>query len=234
MPTWYRAYAYCSIFRNGGNLPPLRALFRSRVPRYNISMETIEDIYARMFNEHDTIQAANPWGCNQYGHRKGHQGSSATDSKKSGSKSTSDEKQGPAKLPNGAFNIPGLKKPLAVPTSNPGEKNAPILKPKDMSDKDFREALDLDNPYRSNPSKEKTSSIDNEVDEFEKASLDKRRDMLDNWKKKAKSSGEAGEKELFDKIRIIGKKRGWNKQKLDSTLDGIKKELDGSFGLTFV
>lgn len=130
-------------------------------------METIEDIYNSMFNEHDTIQAANPWGCNQYGHRKGHQGgSSSSDSKKS--------------------------------TSDGGSKT------------------------------------EAEVDEFEKASLDKRRDMLDNWKKKAKSSGEAGEKELFDKIRIIGKKRGWNKQKLDSTLDGIKKELDGSFGLTFV
>lgn len=40
-------------------------------------METIEDIYARMFNEHENIQASNPWGCNQYGHRKGHGGSSS-------------------------------------------------------------------------------------------------------------------------------------------------------------
>ena len=107
-------------------------------------METLEEMYTGLLQEHDTIQASNPWGCNQYGHRKGHQGKADSVSEKSRDKSDSDEKQGPAKLPNGAFNIPGLKKPLAIPTPNPGEKNAPVLKPKDMSDEDFREALDLD------------------------------------------------------------------------------------------
>lgn len=119
--------------------------------------KTLEDMYTGLLQEHDTIQASNPWGCNQYGHRKGHQGNADSVSEKSRGKSDSDEKQGPAKLPNGAFNIPGLKKPLAVPTPNPGEKNAPVLKPKDMSDKDFREAQDLDNPYRSNLSKEEAN-----------------------------------------------------------------------------
>lgn len=39
------------------------------------TMKTIEDIYKEMFEEHDeNINAANPWGCNQYGHRKGHKG----------------------------------------------------------------------------------------------------------------------------------------------------------------
>lgn len=46
-------------------------------------METIEEIYASMLEEHELvlaarrqerIKAANPYGCNQYGHRKGHQG----------------------------------------------------------------------------------------------------------------------------------------------------------------
>lgn len=49
-------------------------------------METIEEIYAGMLEEHELvlaarrqerIKAANPYGCNQYGHRKGHGGSSS-------------------------------------------------------------------------------------------------------------------------------------------------------------
>lgn len=49
-------------------------------------METIEEIYAGMLEEHELvlaarrqehIKAANPYGCNQYGHRKGHGGGSS-------------------------------------------------------------------------------------------------------------------------------------------------------------
>ena len=40
-------------------------------------METLEEMYTGLLQEHDTIQASNPWGCNQYGHRKGHQSSSS-------------------------------------------------------------------------------------------------------------------------------------------------------------
>lgn len=36
-------------------------------------METLEDLYADMFHQHEeTLQAANPYGCNQYGHHNGH------------------------------------------------------------------------------------------------------------------------------------------------------------------
>lgn len=38
--------------------------------------KTLEDMYTGLLQEHDTIQASNPWGCNQYGHRGGHQGGS--------------------------------------------------------------------------------------------------------------------------------------------------------------
>lgn len=40
-------------------------------------METLEHLYAHAIDEYELIQAANPWGCNQYGHRKGHQGGSS-------------------------------------------------------------------------------------------------------------------------------------------------------------
>ena len=40
--------------------------------------KTLEDMYTGLLQEHDTIQASNPWGCNQYGHRKGHQGGSSS------------------------------------------------------------------------------------------------------------------------------------------------------------
>jgi hypothetical protein len=44
-------------------------------------METLENLYTNAFQQHDeAISAANPWGCNQYGHRKGH-GSSETPTK---------------------------------------------------------------------------------------------------------------------------------------------------------
>jgi hypothetical protein len=42
--------------------------------------KTLEDMYTGLLQEHDTIQASNPWGCNQYGHRKGHQGGSSPSS----------------------------------------------------------------------------------------------------------------------------------------------------------
>lgn len=73
-------------------------------------MKTIEDIYAEMFEEHENVMAArrqeriaaaNPYGCNQYGHRKGHGGSSRDGS----SKQSEPEKKGD--------NKPEEKKPQA-------------------------------------------------------------------------------------------------------------------------
>lgn len=62
----------------GINLPPFYALSLHILLSYNTTMETLEDIYASMFRQHEeTLLAANPYGCNQYGHRKGHQGSSS-------------------------------------------------------------------------------------------------------------------------------------------------------------
>lgn len=67
-------------------------------------MKTIEEIYADMFEEHEKIMASNPYGCNQYGHRKGHGGSSSEgSSKQSGPKKKGDNKpeQEPKKAPDG-------------------------------------------------------------------------------------------------------------------------------------
>lgn len=67
--------------------------------------KTIEDIYAGMFEEHEfvlaarrqeRIKAANPYGCNQYGHRKGHQGgesSKQSDTKKQETEKSSYKKE---------------------------------------------------------------------------------------------------------------------------------------------
>jgi hypothetical protein len=53
-------------------------------------METLEDLYTNAFQKHDeAITAANPYGCNQYGHRKGHQGGSSPSA--SGSSSSGGE-----------------------------------------------------------------------------------------------------------------------------------------------
>ena len=69
-------------------------------------METIEDIYEKMFQDHETVlasrrlekvQAANPYGCNQYGHRKGHQGG---DSSKQKEQTKEDKKPEPKKEEN--------------------------------------------------------------------------------------------------------------------------------------
>ena len=75
-------------------------------------MKTIEEIYAEMFEEHEhvyaarrqeRIKASNPYGCNQYGHRKGHGGSSSGGS----SKQSGPEKKGD--------NKPEEKKPQQAP-----------------------------------------------------------------------------------------------------------------------
>ena len=65
-------------------------------------METIESIYANMFEEHEHVYAArrqerinasNPYGCNQYGHRKGHGDASTPESKKSETQSKETQKE---------------------------------------------------------------------------------------------------------------------------------------------
>lgn len=97
----------------------------------------------------ENITAANPYGCNQYGHEwrgkhgEGWQprGDRQRDKKKDEEEKTKKE-SGPPKHKNGAFKIPALDKALAVPTSAPGEKQAPIVKPSYMTDKQFKDALD--------------------------------------------------------------------------------------------
>lgn len=51
------------------------------------NLQADEDILAsrtlvEMLDEADAIEAANPWGCNQHGHREGHQGGEGKQSKK--------------------------------------------------------------------------------------------------------------------------------------------------------
>lgn len=82
---------------------------------------------------------------------------------------------------------------------------------------------------------------DAEIDNFEKASTDKKREILSDWKKKVrdarhrKDGTEKKEAEnLFDKIRKIGKKRGWSKEKLDSTLKGIEIDLKSDYDTSLV
>lgn len=66
-------------------------------------METIEEIYAGMLEEHELvlaarrqerIKAANPYGCNQYGHRKGHNGGSSSNKSDSYKKEEAEQKKG--------------------------------------------------------------------------------------------------------------------------------------------
>ncbi len=97
----------------------------------------------------DNITASNPYGCNQYGHEwRGKHGEGwqprgdRQRDKKKDEEETKKKESGPPKHKNGAFKIPALDKALAVPTSAPGEKKAPIYKPSYMTDKQFKDALD--------------------------------------------------------------------------------------------
>ena len=96
----------------------------------------------------ENITAANPYGCNQYGHEwrgKHGEGWQPRGDRQRDKKKDEEEKKkesGPPKDKNGAFKIPALDKALAVPTSAPGEKKAPIYKPSYMTDKQFKDALD--------------------------------------------------------------------------------------------
>ena len=97
----------------------------------------------------DNIIASNPYGCNQYGHEwrgKHGEGWQPRGDRQRDKKKDEEEKKkkesGPPKHKNGAFKIPALDKALAVPTSAPGEKKAPIYKPSYMTDKQFKDALD--------------------------------------------------------------------------------------------
>ena len=81
---------------------------------------------------------------------------------------------------------------------------------------------------------------DAEIDNFEKASTDKKREILSGWKQKvrdARARKDGTEKKetenLFNKIRKIGKKRGWSKEKLDSTLKGIELEVKSDYDTLF-
>lgn len=56
-------------------------------------MKTLEDIYADMFEEHERIFASNPYGCNQYGHRKGHNGGSSSNKSDSSKKEEAKQKK---------------------------------------------------------------------------------------------------------------------------------------------
>lgn len=210
----------------------------------------------------DNITASNPYGCNQYGHEwrgKHGEGWQPRGDRQRDKKKDEEEKKkkesGPPKHKNGAFKIPALEKALAIPTSAPGEKQAPIFKPSYMTDKQFKDALDgMDKDGKKSlsdalkkiaPRTDKNgqglmpfadNKSDAEIDNFEKASTDKKREILSDWKKKVrdarlrKDGTEKKEAEnLFDKIRKIGKKRGWSKEKLDSTLKGIEIDLKSDY-----
>jgi molecular chaperone GrpE (heat shock protein) len=174
-------------------------------------METLEHLYAHEIDEHELIHASNPWGCNQYGHRKGHQGGSS--SSHGGSSSSGGES----------------KKKKSDTQSNEQSGD---------NEKETRET-------------EETSSIDNEVDEFEKSSTSERRFLLWQWKenikqaeekyelylsrnsKKAKTPEYEQEKQRLkgefekevsnfkEKIRKVGKKRGWDDKKIEQTIIGV-------------
>lgn len=173
--------------------------------------KTLEDMYTGLLQEHDTIQASNPWGCNQYGHRKGHQGGSSSSG--GGSSSSGGESK--------------KKKSDTQRNEQSGD-----------NEKETRET-------------EETSSIDNEVDKFEKSSTSERRFLLEQWKKKIKQAED--KYELFisrnskkektpeyeqekqrlkgefenevsnfkEKIRKVGKKRGWDDKKIEQTIIGV-------------
>ena len=94
----------------------------------------------------ENITASNPYGCNQYGHEwrgKHGEGWKGVDRQRDKKKEKEEKKKesGPPKHKNGAFKIPALDKALAVPTSAPGEKRAPIFKPSYMTDEQFKDAL---------------------------------------------------------------------------------------------
>lgn len=199
----------------------------------------------------DVLDAANPYGCNQYGHEwKGKHGegwkpSGRGGKEKQGEKGGSDEKKiSPQRRPDGSFNVPSIGKTLAIPTPNQGEKRSPIYKPKDMSDKDFREALDLDNPRRNKGEK----TAEEEADEYEKGTDDDRWVTLRKWKRerqeakdkaldirdsskyrqkdpeaikayeKAKDEANRRAKRIHEIIKIVAKRRGLSQRATDHML----------------
>lgn len=160
----------------------------------------------------ENITAANPYGCNQYGHEwrakhgEGWRGvDRQRDIKKDKEKKEKEDKQKGKNLAD------ALKK----------------LSPR--MDKNGQGLM----PFADNKS-------DAEIDNFEKASTDKKREILSGWKQKvrdARARKDGTEKKetenLFNKIRKIGKKRGWSKEKLDSTLKGIELEVKSDYDTLF-
>ena len=125
----------------------------------------------------DIMEAANPYGCNQYGHEwKGKHGEGwkpsgrggesgkkkgGDNEKKAETPEKKDERKGPPKRPDGSFIIPSIGKAKAIPTYIP--------KPKGLSE---REQLINDTVYR--PEWQVRKPVRNEADK----ALNKLRERL--------------------------------------------------------
>lgn len=103
------------------------------------SSRTLEEIL-----DADVLEAANPYGCNQYGHEwSGKHGENWKPSGRGGQEKqgekggSNEEKVSPHRRPDGSFNVPSIGKAKAIPTYIP--------KPKGLSE---REQLAEDTKYK--------------------------------------------------------------------------------------
>ncbi len=160
----------------------------------------------------ENITAANPYGCNQYGHE--------------------------FKAPHGD-GWRGVDRQRDIKKDKEKKEREDKQKGKNLSD--ALKKISSNEEDKLDTLKKKLGKSDAEIDNFEKASTDKKREILSGWKQKVrdaiarKDGTEKQEAEnLFDKIRKIGKKRGWSKEKLDSTLKGLEIGLKSDYDPFFV
>ena len=153
-------------------------------------MKTIEEIYAEMFEEHENVMAArrqeriaaaNPYGCNQYGHRKGHGSSSSGGGSAGSNKQSEPEKK---------------SEPETKSDSKPNEKTVSL---QEQLEQARQEAIDLVRKGKAHTPEH--SAALGKLHELEKAyEEEKKKERIEKYKKEK----EQNEKE---RQRLQQKKR---------------------------
>lgn len=179
----------------------------------------------------DNITAANPYGCNQYGHEwraKHGEGWKPSGDRQNDKNKDEEEKKkqesGPPKHKNGAFKIPALDKALAVPTSAPGEKKAPIYKPSYMTDEQFKDALDgMDKDGKKSKNNEGLEELSNKMQKAYNR-IEEAQENLENARKKffdveddIQKARKKGDKTKVDELEKERQKasENWKKKQKD-------------------
>ena len=102
------------------------------------SSRTLEELLEEDCLDADILRAANPYGCNQYGHEwKGKHGEGWKPSGRGGAsdkkKETTEKKEewkNPHRRPDGSFIIPSIGRAQAIPTRAPGDNRPVFIQPK--------------------------------------------------------------------------------------------------------